>query len=301
LLRRILTAAVPVIAAAAVAGAVAATAGVSITPNGYVPSSAPISAGDSVQVTNTDSVAHQVVFKSTTGVTCAPNPLVLQPTQSGTCTFASAGRFSYSDPNIKGKTFQGTITVTAPSETLTLSATPQSLIFSAQMTLNGILSSHKVGESVDVLATECGQTAVAKATTVQTTTGGAFTAALRPAKNTDYTVKSKNTTSTVASVKVRPRLRLGRVAAHRYTVRVFAAQSFAGKYVSFQRFNGSLARWVFVKRVLLRTNPTNILPTVVSSRTFGSTIRSGLKIRLILPHSQAGSCYLAGGSNVVRS
>lgn len=301
MLRRILTAAVPVIAAAAVAGAVAATAGVSITPNGYVPSTAPISVGDSVQVTNTDSVVHQVVFKSTTGVTCAPNPLVLQPTQSGTCTFASAGKFSYSDPNIKGNTFQGTITVTAPSETLTLSAAPQSLIFSAQITLNGILSSHKVGESVDVLATECGQTATAKATTVQTTTGGAFTAALRPAKNTDYTVKSKNTTSKVASVKVRPRLRLGRVAAHRYTVRVFAAQSFAGKYVSFQRFNGSLARWVFVKRVLLRTNPTNILPTVVSSRAFGSTIRSGLKIRLILPHSQSGSCYLSGSSNVIRS
>ena len=35
-----------------------------------------------------------------------------------------------------------------------------------------------------------------------------------------------------------PRLRLGRVAAHRYSLRVFAAQSFAGKFATFQRFNG---------------------------------------------------------------
>jgi plastocyanin len=301
LLRSILTAAVPVIALVAVAGAGAATTGVSITPNGYVAKAATISAADAVQFTNSDAVAHQVVFKSTTGVTCAPNPLVLQPTQSGACTFASTGTFAYSDPNIKGKTFQGTITVTAPVETLTLSAAPLSLRYSAQVTLNGILSSQKVGENVDVLATECGQTATTKTITVQTTTGGAFTAALRPAKNTEYTVKSKSTTSKVAGVKVRPRLRLGRVAAHRYSVRVFAAQSFAGKYVSLQRFNGSLARWVFVKRVLLRANSTNVLPTVISSRVFRSTVRSGVKIRLILPQSQAGSCYVADSSNVIRS
>ena len=65
---------------------------------------------------------------------------------------------------------------------------PWTLIYSAQATLSGILSSQKVGENVDVLATDCGQTAAAKAATVQTTTGGAFTALLRLARNMQYTV-----------------------------------------------------------------------------------------------------------------
>ncbi|MDP9255715.1 MAG: hypothetical protein M3Q31_04055, partial [Actinomycetota bacterium] len=300
MLRKALTAAVPVIALVVVAAAAAATVTVTITPNGYVPNAATIASADTVQFTNTDAVAHQVVFKATAGVTCTPNPLVLQPAQSGTCTFASAGTFTYSDPNVKGNTFQGTVTVTAPAETLTLSATPQTVSYAGEVTLSGTLSSQKIGENVEVIATQCGTSGASKATTVQTTTGGAFSASLRPAKNTDYTVKVKSTSSQVVSVKVRPRLRLGRVAPHRYSLRLFAAQSFAGKYAVFQRFNGSLARWVFIKRVLLRKDSTNILPTVISSRAFRSTVRSRLKVRMILPQSQAGSCYLSASSNGIR-
>ena len=296
-----LTAAGLLIALVVVAVAGAATTTVSVSPNGYVPNVTTITTADTVQFTNSDTVAHQVLFKTTTGVTCAPNPLVLQPTQSGTCTFASAGRFTYSDPNVKGNTFQGAVTVTTPAETLTLSVTSQTVIYSAKVTLSGTLSSQKVGENVDALATECGTSAASRATTVQTTTGGAYTASLRPSKNTDYTVKVKSTTSAIVSVKVRPRLRLGRVSPHRYAVSVYAAQSFAGKYAVFQRYNGSLARWVFIKRVLLHKNSTNILPTVISSRAFSSTTRPPSRVRMILPQTQAGSCYLAGTSNVIRS
>ena len=54
-----------------VAGAAAGkTSTVTITKNGYVPSSLSITVGDTVAFTNSDSVAHQITFKSTTGVTC---------------------------------------------------------------------------------------------------------------------------------------------------------------------------------------------------------------------------------------
>src|SRR5439155_13641450 len=96
-----------------VGSAAAKTVTVTITKNGYVPSSTTIAQGDTVQFTNSDTVVHQVTFKSTTGVTCTPNPLVVQPGASGSCTFATAGKYSYSDPNTKGNTFSGTITVTA--------------------------------------------------------------------------------------------------------------------------------------------------------------------------------------------
>ena len=303
MMRRALITAVAVTSLVIVGAAGAKTVVVSITKNGYVPKAVTVAVGDTVQFTNSDTVAHQVLFKTTTGVTCTPNPLVLQPAGTGTCTFASPGTFTYSDPNVKGNTFRGTVTVTGqvPAETLTLSAKPRTVVYGGKVTLTGTLSNQKVGEKVDVLATACGQTAATKVTTVQTTTGGAFTAVVQPLKNTVYSVKVKNTSSQAVTVKVRPRLRLGKVASHRYSLRVFAAQSFAGKYGTFQRYNGTLRRWVKVKRVLLRANSTGIAPTVISSVSFRSTIRSRLKVRVILPQLQVGSCYLPGRSNVILS
>ena len=188
-----------------------------------------------------------------------------------------------------------------PAETLTLAGKPLLLVYGGRVTLAGTLSNQKVGENVEVLATPCGQSAATKLTTVQTTTGGAFTALVQPLKNTVYTVKVKNTTSPTVAAKVRPRLRLRKPAAHRYSLRVFAAQSFAGKYATFQRYNGTLGRWIKVKRVLLRANATGVAPTVISSVSFRSGIRPRLKVRVVLPQLQVGSCYRPGRSNVIRS
>lgn len=299
-MRNVLLTAAAVVSLVLVSAASAKTVVVSITKNGYVPAAVSIAVGDTVQFTNNDTVAHQVTFKSTTGVTCTPNPLVLQPAQSGTCTFASPGTFTYSDPNVRGNTFRGTVTVTGPAPAeLTLTAKPQVVVYGGKVTLSGTLSSQKVGENVDVLATACGQTAATKVTTVQTTTGGAYTAVVQPLKNTVYTVKVKNASSRAVTVKVRPRLRLGKVAAHRYSLRVFAAGSFAGKYGTFQRYNGALARWVNVKRVLLRANSTGVTPTVISAVTFRATVPARAKVRVVLPQLQVGSCYLPGRSNVI--
>jgi hypothetical protein len=257
-----------------------------------------------VQFTNSDTASHQIVFKTTAGVSCTPSPLALQPTQSGTCTFQSAGKFTYSEPNAKGNSFRGTVTVTGPAppaETLTLAGAPQLLVYGGRVTVAGTLSSQKVGENVDVLSTPCGETAAAKATTVQTTSGGAYTAVVQPLKTTSYAVKVKNTTSASVSIKVRPRLRLRKLAPHRYSLRTFAAVSFAGKYATFQRYRPTLRRWVTVKPVLLRANSTGVAPTVISSVSFRSSIKPQLRIRAVLPQLQVGTCYRPGRSNVIRS
>jgi plastocyanin len=302
-MRKFLLTAAALTSLVVVGAAGAKTVTVSITKNGYVPSAVTIAVGDTVQFANTDTVAHQVRFRTTTGVTCTPNPLVLQPAQSGGCTFAAPGTFTFEDPNVRGNTFRGTVTVTgqAPADGITLAARPQTVVFGAKVTLSGTLSNQKVGENVDVLATACGQTASAKVTTVQTTTGGAYTAIVTPLKNTVYTVKVKNTSSQPVTVKVRPRLRLGKVAPQRYSLRVFAADSFAGKYGTFQRYNGTLRRWVNVKRVLLRANSTGVAPTVISTVSFRSTVPARRKVRVILPQLQVGSCYLPGISNTIFS
>ena len=103
------------------------------------------------------------------------------------------------------------------------------------------------------------------------------------------------------TVAVHPRLRLGRIAAHRYSLRVFAAQRFAGRFAVIQGYRPSTGRWFLLKRVRLHSNSTNILPTVISSVAFRSAIKPHTRLRALLPQSQVGSCYRSGTSNVVRS
>jgi len=281
--------------------AAAATSIVSITKAGYVPGSASMAVGDSVQFNNSDSVAHQLVFKTTNGVSCAPAPLVLQPGQSGTCTFQTAGSFSYSDPNGKGNTYRGTLTVKAApvGEALTLLSAPHRIAYGATVTLSGVLSNHRSGENVDVIALQCGTAAGTKVMTVQTTANGAFTAVVRPLMNTSYSVKVRNATSPGTSITVRPKLALTKVAAHRFSLRASAATDLAGKYGSFQRYNGT--RWIQLKTMLLRSNTSGDSPTIVASSSFKSLVRAGSRVRATLGPAQVGTCYLSGVSNSIRS
>ena len=98
-----------------------------------------------------------------------------------------------------------------------------------------------------------------------------------------------------------PSLRLVKVARHKYTLRVSAAQSFAGKYATFQRYRATTKRWVKVKLVLLKANTTGVAPTVVTAATFRSGIKANVRVRVTLGARQVGSCYLAGRSNTIRS
>jgi len=299
-MRKIILVVAALVFATAIGSAVAKTSTVSITKNGYVPKSLTIAQSDTVKFTNSDTVAHQVKFKSTTNVTCVPSPLVLQPGASGSCTFKKTGTFAYTDPNKKVSTFRGTIIVTAAPESISLTVKPRLLIYGGKVTLSGILSTQKAGANADVLAQQCGVSTATKVGTVKTTTGGAYTSTAQPLKNTAYTTNVGTVKSSAVTVRVRPRLRLARIAAHRYSVRVFAAQSFAGKYVNFQRYNSTLLRWVAVKRVSLRANSTGVAPTVVTAAKWRSAIKAGRRVRVTLPQTP-GNCYAAGSSNTIRS
>jgi plastocyanin len=283
------------------ATAVAKTVTVSITKNGYVPKSQSILAGDTVTFTNSDTVAHQVSFKSSTGFTCTPSTLVLQPAASGSCVFSTAGSFSYSDPNTKGNTFRGSITVTAPPDSLTLSAKPLLLIYGAKVAGTGAVSTAKAGEAVDVMALRCGTTAAQKVATVQTLTAGAYSFSVSPLANTVYTTNLRKAVSPSSSVRVRPLMKLTRIAAHRYTLKVTAGDSFAGKYISFQRYNGVTKHWVAVKAVPLKASKSGVAPAIVSVAAFRSTVKTGLRIRTTMAQAQVGTCYAAGLSNAIRS
>lgn len=294
-----------VLATSLIAGGVAGakTVTVTITPNGYVPNSVTIDAGDTVQFINSDTVAHQVAFKSVAGVTCTRNPLVLQPGQTASCTFRTAGKYDYSDPNVRGNTFRGTVTV-GPGQppgalSVALSARPLVVVYGGVTALTGSISTKKQGEAVQIFAQRCGQAAATTIGTVTTATAGAFAFQTKPLDRTIYTARAKNATSNAVTVNVRPRLRLAKLAPSRYRVRVFAATSFAGKVAIFQRYNAALRRWVKVKLVVLRPSTAGIAPTVVSVSTFRARIKPRVRVRVVLPRTQTGPCYVAGRSNAI--
>lgn len=273
----------------------AATSAVSITKAGFVPSQLSLKQGDSVTFTNQDTVDHQV--SSQDAAFASP---VLKPAATFSYTFAKAGKFTVKDLNNKKASLTVTVAGTpAPADTVSLSVAPALTTFGAKVSLNGALSNQKSGEQVTVESQQAGATSFTKLMTVTTTTNGAFTYSVQPLKNTAYQVRYKNVTSAAVTVRVRPAITLGKVAPRRFTVRVRAGDSFAGKTFAVQRFNTVTRHWVLVRTALLRTNTTGVAPTVISSVTFTLAIKARTKLRVVLGSAQVGSSYAAGVSNSI--
>ena len=289
------------VAAAARSAATASTT-VKISHTGYTPAAVSVTVNEDVTFANTDTVSHTVDFKSTTGMHCTPAviPLVVPPAQSVSCSFSSVGKFNFTDPANKGKAFHGSVTV-SPALTSSLAVTPKSVLYGRKTTLAGKLVNQLSGQSLQVLALQCGASTAKAVGNVTTTTGGAFSYPAQPLMATAYSVKSKSLNSSAVTVKVLPALRLSKIARHRYALRVTAAQSFAGKYATFQRYRAATKRWRTVKRVLLKANTTGKAPTVITSAKFRSSVKARTQVRVLLGQSQVGSCYLAGRSNTIRS
>ncbi len=282
--------------------AAAASQTVTISATGYQPTAVSLMVGDTVVFANKDTVAHTVQFKQTAGFHCsAAFPFVIAAGQSGSCTFLTAGKYTFSDPAHKGNKWRGTVTVATSPTSGPLTLAPTSVVYGHKSTLTGTLASAQSGQSVQIQGTECGTTTSKLLATVTTTTGGKFSYPAAPLKKTAYTAKVKSSTSPAATADVQPRLQLKKVAKHRYTVTVFAAESFAGKLATFQRYRSTTKRWVKVKRVLLKANTTGTAPTVITSAKFRSRIRARLRVRASLGSKQVGLCYAAGRSNTIRS
>ena len=193
----------------------------------------------------------------------------------------------------------GVAPAAAAPPTVSLKAAPTVVSYGGATTLSGTLSTGRAGQSIDILAQECGQTAFKKVASATTTTGGGFSVAVKPTLNTTYEAKQKGATSPVAGVKVSPVVTVKKLSRGKFSATVTAAQSFVGKYVVFQR-RGS-TKWRTVKKVTLTTVATTTAPTQVTTAKFSVRIVRHPKVRVLLPAAQAGSCYLPTKSPAVRS
>ncbi|HET7856226.1 MAG TPA: cupredoxin domain-containing protein [Gaiellaceae bacterium] len=264
---------------------------VDITRIGFTPSRITIDPGDRVTWTNKDSSQHGVVADQGR----FPASPALQANQSYSYTFTKSGTFGYRDPfNTRER---GTIVV---REGITLSAIARLVAFGASTTLSGSVSSGVSGEKVTILAQECGKTTASPLSTATTIANGAWSLAVKPTIKTVYTARWKTNTSPTLEVSVAPRLKLARLRARRFSVRLSAAQAFVGKYVVLQRYSTARRRWLTVRNVVLRSQLA-APPNAVTGATFAARLRAGTRLRVIVAAPQVAPCYTAAASNVVRA
>jgi plastocyanin len=286
------------------AAAPAKTVTVDISKLGFVPNAVTIQTGDAITWTNKDTGNHQVVC-----ATCPFTSPVLAPGQSTSFTFAKVGKFTTVDPLNKNKKATVTVKQAPPGAAkVSIIVAPSVLTYGHVATISGTLSTGQANQKLEILAQPCGEKNAKVVATVTTTTAGAYTHQVRPALSTSYQAQFKPAsgavTSSAASVSVRPVVTLKRVALHKFRARVVAAQSFVGKNVVLQRYVAAKHRWNTVKAVFLARRAAAASPlagSIVSSVTFKVGLKSGLKVRAVLPPAQAATCYLAASSATIRS
>ena len=263
--------------------ALAGSTGVQITSSGFTPSSVSVQSGDSVNWTNADSIRHRVVVNG------SPCTLVLEPSQSSSCTFPTPGTFPYDD-SLSG--FKGTVTVAPNTRAVTITSSRTIGIFGDAMTLSGTISSKQAGQHVTVRATPAAGPAFSY--DVVTGANGTWSLQVQPRATTTYKASWDTATSNPFVVNLRPRLTFQKVGRHQYLVVVLAAHSMAGKQLDIARRIGG--RYV----TYMHATITSIARTSTTSVAyFVTVVRPGTHLRAFLPKSQVGSDYLDGHSNFV--
>jgi plastocyanin len=282
-MKKLLAAAIAAATLAIGSAAIAQTAGVQITKDGFTPASVSIQSGDSVNWTNKDSARHSVVF---TGTPCT---LVLDPNQSSSCSFPTSGTFSYNDPT---SGHGGTLTVAPNSRSVTIAASRNVGIFGDAMTLSGTISSKQSGQHVKITATPA--TGAPFTYDVVTGANGNWSLQVQPRATTTYKATWDTATSKPFVVTLRPRLTFQKVGRHQYLVVVLAARSMAGKQLDIaRRIGGKYVTYTHATITsIARTSTTSVA-------YFVTVVRPGTHLRAFLPKSQVGSDYLDGHSNFV--
>ncbi|MDX6436614.1 MAG: hypothetical protein QOK34_1448 [Gaiellaceae bacterium] len=280
-MRKFIPIAVAGMALVLAAPASTATSTVQIKATGFVPATVTINQDDSVTWTNTDKKDHQVVAN---GGSFASS--ILAPGKSYTHTFRAGGTFRYHDG--LHPTLKGTVTVKGAPPQVTLAVSAPVVKFGTQVTLSGVVSSKKAGETVTIAALPFGQTTKQVVATLQTTTGGAFSFAVTPQLNTTYQAQWKGLESSVG-VQVQPVIKLPFVSHSGYFhFYVTAGESFASRFVYLQRYT-LLRTWINVRRLQLGQQSGRIM----GMKFVRSVIPRGRwSIRIYMPATEMPGGYI---------
>jgi plastocyanin len=271
----LMLAAVTALAIAGPAGA--ATKGINIYSTGFSPKSVTITEGDTVIWTNRDAAAnHQILADK--GQFVSP---ILKKNQSFSYTFKAAGTYTYKD-ELHPK-LAGTITVKGLPPSLTLTASAPIVTYGTQVTLSGVVSSHKAGESVTIYYQPYPQPNPIQRATLLTADGGTFSFIVAPQVLTNYQAAWKGAYATPTTVQVAPKLTLGRN--NGWIIHAAGGRSFAGRAVQLQRLNAATGQWVTVRKPLLGSKS--------SVRISNLKLPKGVnRLRVTMSVNQAGAGFL---------
>jgi len=261
----------------------AATITVKIVPGGaFSPAKVTVDSGDVVEWTNNTAVNRQVVADE--GGFASP---ILKPGQSYSFTFKTAGSYAYHDALHPAS--KGSVAVQGPPPAVTLDIGAPIVTYGNSTTLTGKISTGDSGQTVTITSRPEGASSQQVAT-VTTGSDGSFTVTVKPTIQTDYVATWKSTQSQMASVQVRPRVRLTHYTSTRLFAKVSSSVSYQGRVVYLQRL--SSVGWITVKRLTLGPN---------SGRIFAAPhIRGYRTYRVVLTASQAGAGYMNSWSNAAR-
>jgi len=280
------------VAVFAVAPTFGATKGIEVTRAGFTPNKVTVDYGDAVTWTNRDNANHQVI--SDRGE--FPASPVLAPNQTYSFTFMRSGSYGYRDAfNTKKR---GTVVVRTG---VSIAAAPAPAVYGASPTVSGFVSSGASGEAVALDGMPCGTTAFGRVASVSSTTGGRWSAPVKPVVNMVYQATWRNAKSVQLAERIQPRLTFRRVRARRFAVSVAAAQGFVGKHVVVQRFLAGKRRWKTLKRVRLSKAKPAVAPTLVTSAAFSAAVPRRTRLRVLLLQDQVGPCYAAAQSGTLRA
>src|SRR5205814_5597458 len=123
----------------------------------------------------------------------------------------------------------GTITVKGLPPTLTLGASALAVTAGDKVTLSGVVSSRKAGESVSIYYQPYPQPNLILRVTLLTTDGGNFSFIVAPGVLTTYQAAWKGAYATPTTIQVMPRLSLGRSGT--WLADDYASRSTAGREV----------------------------------------------------------------------
>jgi plastocyanin len=270
-----------------------------ITSAGFQPSTIAIQTGQSVKWVNKSSANQQVLADDASFAS-----LVLTPGSSYSHTFSTAGTYGYR--NGLQPSQKGTVVVTSPppGEALTLTSDTTLVTYGDTLTLRGRVANGTPGEKVTVTGHPQASLNTTKAIQTQTATAGpdgSFTVDVKPLVHTVYVAETAKSRSDPLAIDVRPRLRLARISRARAIVRVSAARNFVHKYVLLQAYRSRAGLWLSVARVRLTVATNGVSPTVTTSAVFRLHLRHGLRLRVLMPLSQAAPGYASSTSNTIRS
>jgi hypothetical protein len=178
----------------------------------------------------------------------------------------------------------------AVTASLTLSVSTAQDLYGVPVTLSGKISTAQAGQTVTIAAQPYGTPKLDKLGTASTASDGSWSFKTKPSIQTAYQAQWNGANSATVTVGVKPLVTFHVITGGRFSTKVAAGRSFAGKLVQLQR-RSRFGQWVTLKRVKLGSSSNAIFRAVVPKGT--STLRMAFSV------NQAGAGYLGGTSRTI--